>query len=722
MPCTKSVRQCLLLYEKLQKGGLRRRRPEDDCSRKSSVRLRADPMSLYLPVTEIKGVGEHSQEQLSSLGIHTVKDLLEYYPFRHEDYAVRPLAEVQHEERVTIRGQVQSEPAVRFYGKKKSRLTVRVLVDGLLIQAIFFNQHYLKNKFVIGQEVVITGKWDQHRASLSPAVMTTKKQTNEEGLEPVYSLKGDMKMASLRKFIHEAMTSYGDLIEEKLPEQLVNTYRLMDRKEAIRHLHFPKSQDSLSQAKRRMTYEELLLFQLKMQTYRKQEREQQKGDKKHLPVKNVEAFVQRLPFPLTGAQNRVKQEILNDLKSEFRMNRLLQGDVGSGKTVIAAIALYAVVRAGYQGALMVPTEILAEQHMASLSELLKPEGITVRLLSGSAKAKERREVIEGLKTGEVNILVGTHALIQEGVDFKDLGLVITDEQHRFGVNQRRVLREKGLHPDVLFMTATPIPRTLAISVFGDMDVSVIDEMPKGRKPIETYWAKPSMFDRVLSFMEKEIHKGRQAYVICPLIEESEKLDVQNAIDVHAMLGSGLSDWKVGLMHGRLSQEEKEDAMNAFSRNETQVLVSTTVVEVGVNVPNATVMVIYDAERFGLSQLHQLRGRVGRGSEQSYCILLADPKSDNGKERMKIMTETNDGFELSEKDLELRGPGDFFGHKQSGLPEFKVADLVHDYRVLEVARQDAAKLVNSEAFWHSKDYVQLRTWLLEEGVLDLDRLD
>ncbi|WP_249414062.1 ATP-dependent DNA helicase RecG [Alteribacter keqinensis] len=679
-------------------------------------------MSLYLPVTEIKGVGEHSQEQLSSLGIHTVKDLLEYYPFRHEDYAVRPLAEVQHEERVTIRGQVQSEPAVRFYGKKKSRLTVRVLVDGLLIQAIFFNQHYLKNKFVIGHEVVITGKWDQHRASLSPAVMTTKKQTNEEGLEPVYSLKGDMKMASLRKFIHEAMTSYGDLIEEKLPEQLVNTYRLMDREEAIRHLHFPKSQDSLSQAKRRMTYEELLLFQLKMQTYRKQEREQQKGDKKHLPVKNVEAFVQRLPFPLTGAQNRVKQEILNDLKSEFRMNRLLQGDVGSGKTVIAAIALYAVVRAGYQGALMVPTEILAEQHMASLSELLKPEGITVRLLSGSAKAKERREVIEGLKTGEVNILVGTHALIQEGVDFKDLGLVITDEQHRFGVNQRRVLREKGLHPDVLFMTATPIPRTLAISAFGDMDVSVIDEMPKGRKPIETYWAKPSMFDRVLSFMEKEIHKGRQAYVICPLIEESEKLDVQNAIDVHAMLGSGLSDWKVGLMHGRLSQEEKEDAMNAFSRNETQVLVSTTVVEVGVNVPNATVMVIYDAERFGLSQLHQLRGRVGRGSEQSYCILLADPKSDNGKERMKIMTETNDGFELSEKDLELRGPGDFFGHKQSGLPEFKVADLVHDYRVLEVARQDAAKLVNSEAFWHSKDYVQLRTWLLEEGVLDLDRLD
>ncbi|WP_026689939.1 ATP-dependent DNA helicase RecG [Alteribacter aurantiacus] len=679
-------------------------------------------MSLQLPVTVIKGVGEHSRELLSSLHIHTVNDLLEYYPFRHEDYAVRPLSEVQHEERITVRGQVQSEPAVRFYGKKKSRLTVRILVDGQLVQAIFFNQHYLKSRFVIGNEVVVTGKWDQGRASLSPAVMTTKKQSNEEGLEPVYSLKGDLKMATLRKFIHEAMGSYGDLIEETLPRQLVSAYRLMDRKEAIFHLHFPKSQDDLKQAKRRMIYEELLLFQLKMQTYRKQEREQQKGDKKHMPTESVEQFVQKLPFPLTGAQNRVKNEILRDLTSPYRMNRLLQGDVGSGKTVIAAIALYAVVKSGYQGALMVPTEILAEQHLESLTGLLEPEGISVKLLSGSAKAKERREVLASLKSGELDVLVGTHALIQEGVDFENLGLVITDEQHRFGVNQRKVLRKKGLHPDVLFMTATPIPRTLAISAFGDMDVSVIDEMPKGRKPIETYWAKPSMFDRVLHFMEKEITNGRQAYVICPLIEESEKLDVQNAIDVHAMLTQGLSDWKIGLMHGRLHQEEKEAAMDAFSENQTQVLVSTTVVEVGVNVPNATVMVIYDAERFGLSQLHQLRGRVGRGSEQSYCILLADPKSDNGKERMQIMTETNDGFELSERDLELRGPGDFFGAKQSGLPEFKVADLVHDYRVLEIARQDAAKLVGSEAFWQSKDYMKLRKWLEDEGVLTLNHLD
>ncbi|WP_096435446.1 ATP-dependent DNA helicase RecG [Alteribacter populi] len=678
--------------------------------------------TLELPVSHVKGIGEHTQEMLSTLHIFTVRDLLEYYPFRHEDYAVRRLGEVNHEERVTVRGQVQSEPSVRFYGKKKSRLTVRVLVDGLLIQAVFFNQPYLKKQLSLGQEIVINGKWDQHRASISPAMMKPKKQTNEQGLEPVYSVKGDLKIATLRKFIHEAMGTYGNELEEILPEQLIQSYRLMPRKEAIHQLHFPNSPNDLKQAKRRMIYEELLLFQLKMQTYRKQERDQQKGETKKIPVHEVEAFIESLPFPLTGAQRRVKDEILVDITSNYRMNRLLQGDVGSGKTVIAAVALFAVVKAGFQGALMVPTEILAEQHLESLIDLLAPYNVNVRLLSGGAKIKERREILAQLEAGDIDILVGTHALIQEGVDFQNLGLVITDEQHRFGVEQRRILRKKGLHPDVLFMTATPIPRTLAISAFGDMDVSVIDEMPKGRKPIETYWAKPAMFERVLTFMQKELKQGRQAYVICPLIEESDKLDVQNAIDVHAQLSQGLPDVNVGLMHGRLTPDEKEEVMGQFADNDIQALVSTTVVEVGVNVPNATVMIIYDAERFGLSQLHQLRGRVGRGSEQSYCILLADPKSDTGKERMKIMTETNDGFELSERDLELRGPGDFFGRKQSGLPEFKVADLVQDYRVLEIARQDAAKLVQSEAFWKSQDYFHLRGWLEKQGILSLGRLD
>lgn len=348
---------------------------------------------------------------------------------------------------------------------------------------------------------------------------------------------------------------------------------------------------------------------------------------------------------------------------------------------------------------MVPTEILAEQHADSLVSLFEKWDVSVALLTSSVKGKRRKELLERLEAGEIDILVGTHALIQDEVEFKALSLVITDEQHRFGVEQRKKLRNKGQDPDVLFMTATPIPRTLAITVFGEMDVSVIDEMPAGRKQIETYWVKHDMLDRILAFVEKELKQGRQAYIICPLIEESDKLDVQNAIDVYNMLSDIFrGKWNVGLMHGKLHSDEKDQVMREFSANQCQILVSTTVVEVGVNVPNATIMVIYDADRFGLSQLHQLRGRVGRGEHQSFCILMADPKSETGKERMRIMSETNDGFELSEKDLELRGPGDFFGKKQSGMPEFKVADMVHDYRALETARQDAANLVASDAFW------------------------
>jgi ATP-dependent DNA helicase RecG len=402
------------------------------------------------------------------------------------------------------------------------------------------------------------------------------------------------------------------------------------------------------------------------------------------------------------------------MQADYRMNRLLQGDVGSGKTIVAAIALFATVAAGYQGALMVPTEILAEQHYATLRELLVPHGIEVALLSGSATARQRRDILADLQSGMIQVVVGTHALIQEDVYFRDLGLVITDEQHRFGVEQRRILREKGLHPDVLFMTATPIPRTLAITAFGDMDVSTIDELPAGRKPVETYWVKHDKMDRILAFVQKELMKGRQAYVISPLIEESEKLDLQNAMDVHAQLSHYFAGkYNVGLMHGRLPSREKEDVMQRFSRGDIHVLVSTTVVEVGVNVPNASVMVIYDAERFGLAQLHQLRGRVGRGAEQSYCILIADPKSEIGKERMRIMTETNDGFEVARRDLELRGPGDFFGTKQSGLPEFKVADVVQDYRMLEVARQEAADIVGRPAFWDGPEYASLRRYLQQD---------
>ncbi|WP_084786832.1 ATP-dependent DNA helicase RecG [Bacillus tuaregi] len=674
-------------------------------------------------VTAIKGIGEETATALADMKIYNIKDLLEYFPYRYEDYRLRDLAEVKHDEKITVEGKVHSEPSLTYYGRKRSRLTIRLLVDRYLIQVVLFNQPYLKKKLAINDQITVSGKWDGHRQMITASELKVGSPDTKKDFEPVYALKGDMTLKGIRRCIQLAFSQYGQWVEETLPEPLRKKYKLINRRDAIKALHYPLEQGNLKQARRRFVYEEFLLFQLKMQTLRKIEREQSKGTSQEYDEEKTAAFIQQLPFPLTNAQSRVIKEILADMKSIYRMNRLLQGDVGSGKTVVAAISLFASVSAGFQGALMVPTEILAEQHAESLKELLEPVGISCELLTSSVKGKRRKELLVKLKTGDIDILIGTHALIQEEVEFNKLGLVITDEQHRFGVEQRRILREKGVNPDVLFMTATPIPRTLAITVFGEMDVSIIDEMPAGRKSIETYWVKPEMMDRVLSFMNKELLKGRQVYVICPLIEESDKLDVQNAIDVHGTLVHFFQNrYQIGLMHGRLPADEKDIVMKEFGENKLQVLVSTTVVEVGVNVPNATLMVIYDAERFGLSQLHQLRGRVGRGSEQSYCILLADPKSETGKERMKIMTETNDGFVLSEKDLELRGPGDFFGKKQSGLPEFKVADMVHDFRALETARQDAAILVESSYFWNADEYQLLRSYLEETGVFDGEKLD
>ena len=679
--------------------------------------------SLSDPITEIKGIGEETAANLATMHIATVGDLLEHFPYRYEDYRLRDLTEVKHEERVTVEGKVHSEPSLQFFGKKKSRLTIRLLVGQYLIKAVFFNQAYLKTTFSINDTITVSGKWDQHRQTITVNQYKTGPHQQMEEFESVYATKGKLTSKSIRRYIKEALKHYSEAIEENLPPCCLQSYQLLSRSEAIRSYHFPRNNEEVKQARRRFVYEEFLHFQLKMQALRKMEREHAAGSAKHYDLQKLKQFISTLPFPLTTAQKRTVNEICADLKAPFRMNRLLQGDVGSGKTVVSAIAIYASVTAGYQGALMVPTEILAEQHAASFRTMLEPMGITIALLTSSVKGKKRQEMLQRLQDGEINCIIGTHALIQEDVSFQNLGLVITDEQHRFGVEQRRILKDKGLYPDTLFMTATPIPRTLAITAFGEMDVSIIDEMPAGRKPVETYWAKHEMLERVLQFMEKELRNGRQAYVICPLIEESDKLDVQNALDVYEMLTNYYSSrYTVGLMHGRLSSQDKEAAMQAFSANKSQILVATTVVEVGVNVPNATMMVIYDAERFGLAQLHQLRGRVGRGSDQSFCVLLANPKTAIGKERMKIMTETNDGFALSERDLELRGPGDFFGKKQSGLPEFKVADMVHDYRALETARKDAIKFIHSELFWSQADYAPLRNYLEKTGALSGSKLD
>ncbi|OXM85845.1 ATP-dependent DNA helicase RecG [Paenibacillus rigui] len=682
-------------------------------------------IDLYqIPVKEVHGVKGKKPEELLTLGIASVGDLLDYYPFRYEDYTLRDLTEAKDGDKITVQATVVGVPLVQMYGRVKSRLTCKMMADPLFITAVWFNRHFLKDQLKAGTDIVLTGKWDQKRLHLTVSESEFPgKGTSQIGtLQPVYSVTGALTQKWMRQTLKQALTQYGGLIPEVLPQELLAKYDLMPRKQAVALLHMPGSMEEGQRARKRMVFEELFLFQLKMQAYRALNHDRADGVAHPLDMPLVRAFVRALPFTLTESQKNVLAEILHDLQQPFSMNRLLQGDVGAGKTVVAASALYAVVKAGYQGALMVPTEILAEQHKRSLERLFESYGIQVALLTGSLTDRQRRDVLGALQMGMIDVVVGTHALIQEDVFFRKLGLVVTDEQHRFGVNQRSVLRRKGLNPDVLTMTATPIPRTLAITAFGDMDVSTLNELPKGRKPIKTYAVTHDMLDRVLGFIRREVAEGRQAYVICPLIEESEKLDVQNAIDVHAQMQFAFPDYKVGLLHGRMTPAEKDEVMREFSANRVQVLVSTTVIEVGVDVPNATLMIIYDAHRFGLSQLHQLRGRVGRGEHQSYCVLIADPKNEVGKQRMKAMTDTNDGFEIARRDLELRGPGDFFGTKQSGLPDFRIADMVTDFEVMERARDDAAELVRRPDFWTAAGYTLLREFLQREHITDSELLD
>ncbi|WP_199909922.1 ATP-dependent DNA helicase RecG [Paenibacillus sp. CAA11] len=676
-----------------------------------------------ISVRQISGVSALKEGELHAFGVFTVNDLLEYYPFRYEDYRLRSLSEVKDGDKVTVQAKVFGIPVLQRYGKK-SRLTCKMMADEWMFNATWFNRHFLKDQLTPGREITLTGKWDLKRQQMtvSESEFPDKGTVRSGTLQPVYSVGGKITQAWMRKTMNQALAQFGGMISEVLPPELVQKYKLMPRSRAIQRIHQPLDSEEGQQARRRMVYEELFLFQLKLQAYRAMNQERMDGVRHEVDNATVREFVRSLPFELTDAQKKVELEILKDMRSPYCMNRLLQGDVGSGKTVIAAIALYAAVKSGYQGAFMVPTEILAEQHVRSLTKLFEPFGITVGLLTGSVNGRKRKDLLASLQMGMIDIVVGTHALIQEDVFFRALSLVVTDEQHRFGVNQRSILRRKGFNPDVLTMTATPIPRTLAITAFGDMDVSTISERPKGRKPISTYWVKTDMMDRVLGFISREIGEGRQAYLICPLIEESDKLDVQNAIDLYVAMQQAFPHFKVGLLHGRMSAAEKDEVMRAFYANEVQLLVSTTVVEVGVDVPNATLMVIMDADRFGLSQLHQLRGRVGRGEHASYCVLMADPKSEVGQERMKVMTETDDGFEVARRDLELRGPGDFFGTKQSGVPEFRIADMVGDYAVLEAARDDAAALVAGEAFWTSPVYAPLRQYLQAEQILQGELID
>lgn len=678
-----------------------------------------------LPVRQVAGVGPQKAKELEALGLTSVLALLEHYPFRYDDFRLRDLADVRDGEKVTVQGVISGEPHVQMWGYRKSRLTCVVLAGSFFITGVWFNRHYMKEHLQAGREIMLSGKWDARRRQLTvtESEFPGSSRARSGTLQPVYTVGGGVTQHWLRKTIKQALAQYGEQIDELLPERIIRRRTLMSRRRAIYAIHHPEETAHSREARARLVYEELFLFQLKLQAYRAVSRTRLGGNAMEVDRERVRAFVRALPYALTGAQKRVVGELLGDLQSEHAMNRLLQGDVGAGKTVVAAICLFAAWTAGFQGALMAPTEILAEQHARSLAALLEPHGLQVGLLTGGMGDKARKEIIAALQMGLLDVVVGTHALIQDDVYFRKLGLVVVDEQHRFGVQQRGVLRRKGQNPDVLTMTATPIPRTLAITAFGDMDVSTLDELPKGRLPIKTYAVRPDMMNRVIGFIRQETSAGRQAYVICPLIEESDKLDVQNAIDMHRLLEQSLAgECRIGLLHGRQPGAEKDEVMRAFAAGELHVVVSTTVIEVGVDVPNATLMIINDADRFGLSQLHQLRGRVGRGEHQSYCILVSDPKSEQAVERLKIMTETGDGFVIARRDLELRGPGEFFGTRQSGLPEFKLADLLEDFETVEQARDDAAGLLADSEFWTSAEYEPLRAYLQREKALQTDAID
>ncbi len=643
-------------------------------------------------ITALDGVGPKREAAFNALNIFTIEDLVSYYPYRYEDLGARLPSETLDGEKATFKGVVSAPPVLSRYGYKKTRLLFRLLVEHDNIGVSFFNQPWLAKQIDIGQEVAVYGTYDRNRQTLNGIKMIS---ASTDELAPIYPASKQINAKTIRHLIEVAWADVREHIPSLVPQPIRKKYHLLTRQKQIEEMHFPKDADWAKAARRSAAFEEFYLFQMRLQLLKIAD-QQFSGESIDYDVVALKAFTQKLPFTLTAAQQKVSREILQDQKRPIHMNRLLQGDVGSGKTIVAALAMYAVVTAGRQAAMMAPTEILARQHAINLANLFEQVGLSVRveLLTSGMRVAARRHLLEDLVNGDIDILVGTHALLQPDVLFHHLSLAVIDEQHRFGVSQRAKLRENGMNPDILAMTATPIPRTLSITAYGEMDVSIIDQLPNGRKPIETKRLSHNQLDQAIAFVKEQVASGAQAYIVTPLIEESEALDVQNAQAMYESLQLSLPQFKIGLLHGRLSNDEKAEMMANFQKNTLQILVATTVIEVGVDVPNATVMVILDADRFGLAQLHQLRGRVGRGKRQSYTILVADPKTDYGQQRLDAMVATTDGFVLAQKDLELRGPGDILGVKQSGVPEFMVGDPIKDLTMMEIAQQEAIATVDT----------------------------
>lgn len=675
-------------------------------------------MDLKDNISVLNGIGPKRIQGFNKLNIFSINDLLNYFPYRYQDFTVQNVDNIQDNEQVTIMGELNSEPAIRYIARKKSILRFSLKVDNQIIFISFFNQPWLIKKIKDMKTIIIFGKYDSNKNSLTGIKILD--ESNSDTFDSVYPSNKLVSDKIIKKTIEQAYEIYHDKIDDFLPEWILKKYKLVNQKFVIKNMHFPNNKKYALIARRTAKFNEFLLYQLSLQLI-KQKKDYDDKYKINILSNEIHKFEETLSFDLTNSQKKVLQEIITDLSNPFSMNRLLQGDVGSGKTVVAALSIYANYLDGNQSVLMAPTEILAQQHANSLAKLFENKPINIALLTGSTKNSARKILMPKIADGSINLIIGTHTLFQDDVIYDNLKLSIIDEQHRFGVNQRKKLREKGPYNNILAMTATPIPRTLTITNYGQMDLSIIDELPKGRQKIITNWIRPSQFSDLVKFLEQHLDDKEQIYVVAPLIEESENLDMNNVNSVFNKLKNSINNkYQIDFLHGRMREEEKAEKMELFKSGQINILVSTTVIEVGVDISNASIMVIYDADHFGLSQLHQLRGRVGRGTKQSYCILISEPKNETAAKRMKVMCDSNDGFYISQKDLDLRGSGDVLGNRQSGFEHFKIADPVADFNMLVEAQKTASEIVSSKDWETNQDNLKLVKQINlfnEDNVLD-----
>ena len=668
-------------------------------------------VDLNKDIKYIKGVGPNRATLLNKLGIYTLGDLITYFPREHEDRGkIKNISELVDGEEALISGfPVGRMNEIKIRGNLKlCKLTVRDETG--TCQLTWYNQSYLKNAFKPNERYKFFGKVSRKYGTpeiQSPVYESESTNKNTGKIIPIYPLTYSLTQNTIRKIIENGLNEIEGKLDETLPKYLLDKYSLYDYNTAIRQIHFPDNFANFNLAKKRLVFEELFSMQLALLSLKNKYQVKKEGIKFSKDAK-MSDVIDILPFKLTRAQLRVLEEIDKDMENEKPMNRLLQGDVGSGKTVVSLIAAYKAVKSGYQATIMAPTAILATQHLETFNDILKDSGIRCELLISGISKKKKEDMLARLENGEIDILIGTHAILEENVKFKNLGLVVTDEQHRFGVRQRSTIVEKGKNPDVLVMTATPIPRTLALILYGDLDISIIDELPPNRKKIETYAVTKGMEQRVNNFILKNVQEGRQCYVVCPLVEENEEIDAKSVMEIYENYKTKeFPNLKVEFLHGKMRPKEKDAIMDEFKNGNIDILISTTVIEVGVNVPNSNIMIIENAERFGLAQLHQLRGRVGRGEYQSYCILKYQGNSQIIRERMKVLSSTNDGFVISEKDLELRGSGEFFGTKQHGIPEFKIANLFEDISVLKQVQGVAMEIIDKDPLLEKEENKPLR---------------